>query len=86
MLDEPSYGELDAYPLRRASALCKALGGGRWEPKLKPDMLATQGAGSIFETLVEQEEEDEKSRKLNPVMVDGGKRSRHAILGVNHDC
>ncbi|KAJ7795717.1 FYVE zinc finger-domain-containing protein [Mycena olivaceomarginata] len=31
--EERSYGELDAYPLRRASLLCKASGGGRWEPK-----------------------------------------------------
>ncbi len=30
---ERSYGELDAYPLRRCSVLCKATGGGRWEPK-----------------------------------------------------
>ncbi|KAJ7171720.1 FYVE zinc finger-domain-containing protein [Mycena crocata] len=31
--EERSYGELDAYPLRRSSVLCKAAGGGRWEPK-----------------------------------------------------
>ncbi|KAF8133463.1 hypothetical protein K438DRAFT_1998178 [Mycena galopus ATCC 62051] len=31
--DERSYGELDAYPLRRTSLLCKPSGGGRWEPE-----------------------------------------------------
>ncbi|KAF9049556.1 FYVE-domain-containing protein [Hymenopellis radicata] len=63
---EPSYGALDAYPLKRSSVLCKATGGGRWEPK--PHIVAI---GRI-DDLVLRKEEKERRRRANPVICDGG--------------
>ncbi|KAF8640608.1 hypothetical protein AX17_000269 [Amanita inopinata Kibby_2008] len=72
---ERSYGELDAYPLRRSSVLCKATGGGRWEPKhspvhpgYRPPVL---GGKAPFEIEMENEEREERLRRANPVVKDG---------------
>ncbi|PPQ73677.1 hypothetical protein CVT26_010763 [Gymnopilus dilepis] len=72
---ERSYGELDAYPLRRSSMLCKATGGGRWEPKQSPVLVGYRqpipGGKAPYEIQMEQEEMLEKQRRLNPVVKDG---------------
>ncbi|KII86522.1 hypothetical protein PLICRDRAFT_44124 [Plicaturopsis crispa FD-325 SS-3] len=70
---EPSYGELDAYPLRRASALCKLSGGGRWVPKheLPHPGYRIPGGKALFEIEMDREEEAERLRRLNPVVHDG---------------
>ncbi|KAJ7139449.1 FYVE zinc finger-domain-containing protein [Mycena epipterygia] len=72
---ERSYGELDAYPLRRSSVLCKAAGGGRWEPKPEaPDPAARVpliGGKAPYELEMEREEAEEKRRRSNPVIRDG---------------
>ncbi|PPQ70889.1 hypothetical protein CVT24_000557, partial [Panaeolus cyanescens] len=72
---ERSYGELDAYPLRRSSILCKATGGGRWEPKQSPILdgyrLPIPGGKAPFELQMEQEELLERQRRENPVFRDG---------------
>lgn len=72
---ERSYGELDAYPLRRSSILCKATGGGRWEPKpclvyagYRPPI---PGGKAPFEIEMENQEREERLRRLNPVVKDG---------------
>ncbi|KAF5312925.1 hypothetical protein D9619_003295 [Psilocybe cf. subviscida] len=71
---ERSYGELDAYPLRRASTLCKATGGGRWEPKQAPVLAGYRcpvpGGKAPYEILMEREEQLERQRKQNPVVKD----------------
>ncbi|KAJ7226137.1 hypothetical protein GGX14DRAFT_350137 [Mycena pura] len=72
---ERSYGELDAYPLRRASLLCKASGGGRWEPKPQPTDPAMRipviGGRAPYEIEMEREEEEERRRRRNPVIRNG---------------
>ncbi|KAG6919470.1 hypothetical protein DXG01_005729 [Tephrocybe rancida] len=72
---ERSYGELDAYPLRHSSVLCKATGGGRWEPKHEPPLvgyrLPVPGAKAQFELDMERAELAERLRKDNPVVKDG---------------
>ncbi|KAJ7031506.1 FYVE zinc finger-domain-containing protein [Mycena alexandri] len=72
---ERSYGELDAYPLRRASLLCKAAGGGRWEPKPEPVDPALRvpiiGGKAPYELEMEREEAEERRRRSNPVIKDG---------------
>jgi hypothetical protein len=72
---ERSYGELDAYPLRRSSVLCKATGGGRWEPKQAPVLdfyrVPVPGGKAPFELEMEREEQLEKLRRLNPIVKDG---------------
>jgi hypothetical protein len=74
---EPSFGELDAYPLRRSSAVCKATGGGRWCPKQSPPQpgLRVPGGKAPFEIEMEREEEEARLRHLNPIVRDGGKSS-----------
>ncbi|KAJ7271383.1 FYVE zinc finger-domain-containing protein, partial [Mycena haematopus] len=71
----PSYGELDAYPLRLPSRLCKAAGGGRWEPKPElPDPTVRVpfiGGKAPWELEMEREEEEERRRRRNPVIRDG---------------
>ncbi|KAJ7671960.1 FYVE zinc finger-domain-containing protein, partial [Mycena rosella] len=70
-----SYGELDAYPLKRASLLCKATGGGRWEPKPEtPDpgvRVPIIGGKAPYELEMEREEAEERRRRSNPVIRDG---------------
>ncbi|KAF4623354.1 hypothetical protein D9613_001571 [Agrocybe pediades] len=72
---ERSFGDLDAYPLRQASAICKASGGGRWEPKPSPVFDGQRppipGAKAPFEIQMEQEEMLERQRRANPVVRDG---------------
>ncbi|KAJ7585781.1 FYVE zinc finger-domain-containing protein [Mycena floridula] len=72
---ERSYGELDAYPLKRASVLCKATGGGRWEPKPLPVLVGYRvpvpGGKAPYELQLEREAEIEKLRRENPVIRDG---------------
>ncbi|KAJ7630359.1 FYVE zinc finger-domain-containing protein [Roridomyces roridus] len=73
--EERSYGELDAYPLRRSSLRCKAAGGGRWEPKMEePDPARREpliGGKAPFELELEAEEEEQRRRKCNPIICDG---------------
>lgn len=70
---ERSYGELDAYPLKRASVLCKATGGGRWEPKQIPVLVVPiPGGKAPYELQLEKEAELERLRRENPVIKDGG--------------
>ncbi|KAF5377273.1 hypothetical protein D9615_006440 [Tricholomella constricta] len=70
-----SYGELDAYPLRRSSILCKATGGGRWEPKQEPALIGYRppvpGAKAQYELEIEQQARDEQARKESPIVKDG---------------
>jgi hypothetical protein len=70
---EASFGELDAYPLRRASAICKATGGGRWEPKQEPlnPTFRVPGCKAQYEVEMEAEEEQERIRRSNPIIRDG---------------
>ncbi|PPQ90433.1 hypothetical protein CVT25_014951 [Psilocybe cyanescens] len=72
---ERSYGELDAYPLRRSSTLCKASGGGRWEPKQSPVLagyrIPVPGGKAPYEIQMEQEEQLERQRRQNPIVRDG---------------
>ncbi|KAJ7048980.1 FYVE zinc finger-domain-containing protein [Mycena amicta] len=72
---EQSYGELDAYPLRRASLLCKATGGGRWSPQVQmPDptvRLPIIGGRAPYELDMEREEQEERRRRSNPVVKHG---------------
>ncbi|KAG6878338.1 hypothetical protein C0993_008516 [Termitomyces sp. T159_Od127] len=72
---ERSYGELDAYPLRRSSVICKATGGGRWEPKQDPPIIGYRppipGAKAQFEIDMERAERDERRRRENPIIRHG---------------
>ncbi|EAU80269.1 hypothetical protein CC1G_13402 [Coprinopsis cinerea okayama7 len=77
---ERSYGELDAYPLKRSSVLCKATGGGRWEPKQSPVLDGYRppvpGAKAPYEIEMEREEQEERRRRENPIVTDGEFRYR----------
>ncbi|KAM5542219.1 hypothetical protein V8D89_004092 [Ganoderma adspersum] len=70
---ELSLGELDSYPLRHASKICKANGGGRWEPKPIPEYVAKRipGCKAAYELELEREEEERRIRRANPVIRDG---------------
>ncbi|KAI0770972.1 FYVE-domain-containing protein [Trametes elegans] len=70
---ELSLGELDAYPLRRASNICKATGGGRWEPKPVPEFVAKRvpGCKPAYELELEREAEERRRWRANPVIRDG---------------
>ena len=72
-LIEKSYGELDAYPLCIPSILCKATGGGRWEPKQQTVLCAYRppGGKAPFEIELEREEQEAKIHRLNLVIKDG---------------
>ena len=74
MDSELSLGELDSYPLRRASSICKATGGGRWEPKPIPEYVTKRvpGCKPAYELELEREEEERRLRRVNPVIEDGG--------------
>ncbi|KAJ2931164.1 hypothetical protein H1R20_g5898, partial [Candolleomyces eurysporus] len=78
---ERSYGELDAYPLRRSSVLCKATGGGRWEPKQSPVLDGYRppvvGGKAPYELEMEREEREERRRRQNPIITDGEIRYRY---------
>ncbi|KAG8220228.1 hypothetical protein J3R82DRAFT_1267 [Butyriboletus roseoflavus] len=70
---EPSFGELDAYPLRRSSIICKATGGGRWEPKNSPPKIGFRmpGRKAPYELEMEREDAEEVRRRMNPIVRDG---------------
>ncbi|KAF9229823.1 hypothetical protein BS17DRAFT_812448 [Gyrodon lividus] len=70
---EPSFGELAAYPLRRSSIICKATGGGRWEPKHSPPKIGfwMPGYKAPYEIEMEKEDAEERRRRLNPIVRDG---------------
>ncbi|KAG6332503.1 hypothetical protein ID866_6588 [Astraeus odoratus] len=70
---EPSFGELDAYPLRRSSIICKATGGGRWQPKNSPPKIGLRipGCKAAYELEMEKEEQEERRRRMNPIVRDG---------------
>jgi hypothetical protein len=72
-LSEPSFGELDAYPLRRSSIICKATGGGRWEPKNSPPRIGIRipGCKAPYELEMEREDAEEHRRRINPIVRDG---------------
>ena len=71
---KPSFGELDAYPLRRSSIICKATGGGRWEPKNSPPRIGLRipGCKAPYELEMEREDAEERRRRMNPIVRDGG--------------
>lgn len=72
-ITDSDLGELAAYPLRYASAICKATGGGRWEPK--PVNLVgyrPHGAKLPYEIELEREEEEKRRLRENPIFKDGG--------------
>ncbi|KDQ54988.1 hypothetical protein JAAARDRAFT_71762 [Jaapia argillacea MUCL 33604] len=68
-----SFGELDAYPLKHSSAVCKATGGGRWTPRRATRLVGERvpGCKAGYELELEWEEEQRRLRKLNPVLRDG---------------
>ncbi|RDB29151.1 1-phosphatidylinositol-3-phosphate 5-kinase FAB1B [Hypsizygus marmoreus] len=74
-LEHRSYGELDAYPLKRSSLLCKASGGGRWEPKQDPVFAGYRppvpGGKALYELEIERHDRAERARKENPIVKDG---------------
>ena len=76
-LSAPSFGELDAYPLRRSSIICKATGGGRWEPKNSPPRIGLRipGCKAPYELEMEREDAEERRRRMNPIVRDGGRSS-----------
>lgn len=70
-----SYGELDAYPLRLPSAVCKATGGGLWTPKTPPRDYVVGKPGSKDFLMLEYEQEEvlaERRRRSNPIIQHGG--------------
>ena len=79
---ERSYGELDTYPLRRSSVVCKATGGGRWEPKQIPVLDGYRqpipGGKAPYEIEMEREELLVRQRRENPVIKDGEFQYRFA--------
>ncbi|KAK0456776.1 FYVE zinc finger-domain-containing protein [Armillaria borealis] len=66
LAEEPSYGALDAV-------LCKATGGGRWEPKQEMPLAGARlpGGKAGYEIRLEKEAEKERRRRENPVIKDG---------------
>jgi hypothetical protein len=79
---ERSYGELDTYPLRHSSALCKATGGGLWQPKPIPVLHGYRrpipGGKAPFEIHMECEEMLDRQQRENPVIKDGEFQYRFA--------
>lgn len=65
--------ELAAYPLCHASAICKAAGGGRWEPKPVVQWVGARPPGfkAQYEIDLEREEEEARRVKANPIIRDG---------------
>ncbi|KAI0791818.1 FYVE zinc finger-domain-containing protein [Abortiporus biennis] len=70
--DSNHFGELEHYPLRHASAICKANGGGRWEPK-PVNLVGYRIPGSKLphEIELEREEEEIRRRRANPIIKNG---------------
>lgn len=65
--------ELAAYPLCHASAICKATGGGRWEPKPVVQWVGARPPGfkAQYEIEMEAEEAEQRRLKSNPIIRDG---------------
>ncbi|GJE94250.1 FYVE-domain-containing protein [Phanerochaete sordida] len=65
--------ELAAYPLCHASAVCKANGGGRWEPKPAVQIVGPRlpGVKAAYELEMEREDEELRRAKTNPIIRDG---------------
>ncbi|EKM60404.1 uncharacterized protein PHACADRAFT_246299 [Phanerochaete carnosa HHB-10118-sp] len=65
--------ELAAYPLCHSSAICKATGGGRWEPKpvMQYVSMRLPGRKAAYEIELEREEEELRRLKANPIIRDG---------------
>lgn len=65
--------ELAAYPLCHASAICKAAGGGRWEPKHVVQWVGARPPGfkAQYEIDMEREEAEARRVKANPIIRDG---------------
>lgn len=72
LLSDSDLGELESYPLRHASAICKAKGGGRWEPKPVNLNYRIPGSKAPHEIELEREEEERRLRRANPIIRDGG--------------
>ncbi|EPQ61181.1 hypothetical protein GLOTRDRAFT_135717 [Gloeophyllum trabeum ATCC 11539] len=68
-----SYGELDAYPLRNSSAVCKATGGGRWTPRQVtiPINSRLNGCRLEYERELAREERERNPPRANPLLRDG---------------
>ncbi|THG97228.1 hypothetical protein EW026_g4731 [Hermanssonia centrifuga] len=68
-----SDSELDSYPLRHASAICKATGGGRWEPKPAVQYAGYRipGSKAQYEIDLERDAEEARIKRANPVIKDG---------------
>lgn len=79
-----SLGELDAYPLRRSSIICKATGGGRWQPKNSPPRIGVRipGCKAPYELEMEREDAEERRRRMNPIVRDGG--GSHTAFLLHH--
>lgn len=73
-VSDADLGELETYPLRHASAICKATGGGRWEPKPMVRIVGYRAPGckAPYELDLEREEEEQRIRRANPILRDGG--------------
>ncbi|KAA1475442.1 hypothetical protein DENSPDRAFT_883561 [Dentipellis sp. KUC8613] len=68
----PAPSELDAYPLRIRSDLCKRTGGGRWEPKkCVLSVPRVPGRKAAFELELEREEAERRRERENPLVRDG---------------
>lgn len=74
--EETSYGELDAYPLCRASI--KMNGGGLWQPQSKP--LAPTGYKPAWESHMEAGEDLERTQHLYPIVGNAGQLSSHSNI------
>ncbi|KIY51177.1 hypothetical protein FISHEDRAFT_56718 [Fistulina hepatica ATCC 64428] len=70
-----SYGELDAYPLRHPSGVCKVAGGGRWKPRpvtvLSGYRVPVPGGKAPYELEMEREEREARLRQRKPLVQDG---------------
>ncbi|KAI0932862.1 hypothetical protein AcV5_004035 [Taiwanofungus camphoratus] len=75
---EPSFGELESYPLARASTICKASGGGRWKPEPCKNFVGYRipGSKAAYEIELEREEEEYRRRRTNPIIRDGDIQTR----------
>ncbi|THH32617.1 hypothetical protein EUX98_g1586 [Antrodiella citrinella] len=70
---DSDLGELETYPLRHASVICKATGGGRWEPKpvVRYIVHHVPGTKAPYELDLEREEEEHRIWRANPILRDG---------------
>ncbi|KAI0739342.1 FYVE zinc finger-domain-containing protein [Irpex lacteus] len=67
-------GGLELYPLRHASAICKANGGGRWQPKPRVEVVGVRipGVMAAYEREIKHMEEEETTKhRPNPIVKHG---------------